>query len=695
MKLITPVCYVIFFLYTIGSTNASEWVQVPIRSIQQKDAGLQGGEGMQMIQSIAHSLSNPQILYLVSDTSQVWKSTDSGETWVMKHQGFYANGGLSVAVDPLNENIVYVAGSIGYTVDRYKPTEPLCGIFRTTDGGNNWKLVKKTTYFKREGGDNGGKYFAFADGEQGKYKATIYTGTYNDGLLKSTDGGDTWIYCGLKDIHIYDIRVNPKNQSIVFLAATQGFYKYDDKTRTINKIGDGLPDYPRTIDLNPENPNIIYAAVGRSSVYWSTDGGIKFFRRDNGLPAGEDYTHISLSRANPEYLYVSINFSGKLNPFWSHDGGATWHAPNTLNHSGLSLVGEQRFFSGQIEPHPDNPNIAITAANGKARVIKTMDGGINWSYSGTGYTGGRMGGGRSSLSFYNDTKKMIFFLIDQGPALTVDGGETFRMLDIPRIDAKTTPVGAVSPLSGTDTIVTAVGEWGKQTLTISRNGGKNWEVIPGTEDNYKFISFHPQKPNIIYAQGFISKDAGNSWEKLPQKVCAVFKRNSDVVYSIDKVGKNKAIIKRSNNQGESWTTPYPELLVDANAINEIDIDVSNPDRIYAATNSGFYIYNGKKWIKRGEESGLEKDYFGMLSFKCVAVDSQYSEVIYTGRWAPGKGHSEGIFRSVDCGKTWENITYNLGLPITIWSVSVSPHDGTVYIGSSHGTWKLPPPYKTN
>jgi len=693
MRKVIKLIFISFLIQLAGLVHASEWIQVPIRSIQQKNAGLQGGEGMQMVQSIAYAPSNPDVVYMVSDTSQVWKSIDGGTTWKMKHNGFYANGGLSVVVDPLDEHTAFVAGSIGYPVKRYRPTNPLCGIFRTTDGGNNWKLVKKTSYFKRENGDNGGKYFAFACGEQdGKSKTIIYAGTYKDGLLRSTDGGNTWTCCGFKGNNIFDIRVNPQNQSIVFLATTQGFYRYADQTHTINKIGEGLPDYPRTIDIHPENPNIIYAAAGKSGVYWSTDGGLKFSKRDKGLPRGREYTHISLSKANPEYLYVSMNNSNILNPFRSHDGGATWHAPNTLNQGGLSLTGEQRFFSGAIEPHPKNPDIALTSANGKARVLMTTDGGKNWFYSGNGYTGGRMGGGRSSIGFYDDPQKMLFFLIDHGPVITADGGKIFEILDVSVTGATTTPAGAVLSNSDTNIIVTAIGTWHKQTIAVSHDGGKRWNIFSGTEDNYKFISFHPQNPDTIYAQKFISKNAGKSWIKRAQKVHALFRGNGDMVYSVDSAGKSKSVIKRSDNQGEIWTILYPELPINAKAINEIDIDPTNPDCLYAATNTGFYIYDGKKWSSRGEESGLEKDYFGMLSFKCVAIDPRHPEIVYTGRWAPGKGQSEGIFRSVDYGKTWENITYNLGLPINIWSVSVSPHDGTVFIGSSHGTWKLSPPY---
>ena len=104
-----------------------------------------------------------------------------------------------------------------------------------------------------------------------------------------------------------------------------------------------------------------------------------------------------------------------------------------------------------------------------------------------------------------------------------------------------------------------------------------------------------------------------------------------------------------------------------------------------------YIYNGKKWIRKAEESGLSKDYFGMVQCWEVVVDPRHPEVVYVGRGAIGKGHSNGVFRSVDYGETWENISYNLG-EITIWGLGVSPHDGTVYVGSSHGTWKLSASY---
>jgi len=62
------------------------WKSVPLRTQAQKDAGLSGGEGMQMVHSISYAPSNPEIVYFVSDTSQVWKSTDSGNSWQYKRK---------------------------------------------------------------------------------------------------------------------------------------------------------------------------------------------------------------------------------------------------------------------------------------------------------------------------------------------------------------------------------------------------------------------------------------------------------------------------------------------------------------------------------------------------------------------------------------------------------------------------------
>jgi len=664
------------------------WTSVPLTTPAQRHAGLAGGEGMQMIFGIAYAAANPNIVYMVSDTSQVWKSTDGGSTWQMKHKGFHANGGISLAVDPINENVVFVAGS---NAEPYcDMSSPADGIYRTLDGGDSWSLMKPTPYFRGKEG----AHFAFDKSSSRNNRTTvIYAGTHTEGILKSVDGGATWKCIGLKGMRIFDVKISLKDNPALIVATPAGLYilgREGEGLRKLPSAGLPLSELPITsIAFGEADPNIIYVAARKSGVYRSEDRGNTFYPINSGLAGNVDYNQIAA--CNSESLYVSVEKYGGTNPFFSRNGGKSWNKPHSLDNTSMAIT-KGRFFSAPVAVHPENCLAALTSANGADRIIKTTDGGKTWSYSGSGYTGGRRGVGKSSLAFYKNRQKMVFFLMDFGPSLTNDGGKTFTLLDIPRLEGKTTPVGAVSPNPDENLIVTAIGDWKKQTLAISRNEGKNWKIIQGTDDRYKFISFHTQKPSIIYAQGFISKDAGYSWKQLSRKVCAVFKGNGDIVYSVDACGENKSTIRRSNDQGETWTAPYKILPVDVKSINEIDVDTSNPDCIYVAANSGFYIYNGKDWTEKDEKCGLPKDFFGEMCFKCVAVDPQHPEVVYAGRWAPWKGHSNGIFRTLDHGNTWENITFNLTQPITIWSVSVSPNDGTVYLGSSHGTWKLPPPY---
>jgi len=693
----------IMILILIGSgcsnrskSNMSEsqtWTQVPLTSFAQKEAGLMGGEGMQMIFDISYAPSNPQIVYLVTNTSQVWKSIDGGNSWQMTHKGFLSNGGIAVSVDPVNENIAFVSGSYAEPYGRgYSPAD---GIYRTVNGGEHWDLVKQTSFL---GDKIEGKHFAFDQTNRDILRTNvIYAGTHKNGLLISKDGGDNWEMLGFKDDRIIDIRLDSTTPSVLYLSTDKGLFKITINDYVISQteqLGNSLNGRFKNFALNNQNPLIMYAAMGKEGVYKSNNGGKDFIKLENGLPGNLDYSHIAVSPVNPDYLFLSVHDTGTVNPFWSHDGGDSWHQPQTLDKNNDSLT-KGKYFSAPITPHPFEADIALTSASGVDRILKTVDGGITWSYSGSGYSGGRKGVGITSHAFYPDPKKMIFFLIDFGPALTVDSGESFRLLNNPRVDGtETTPVGAVSPTPDENIIVTAIGGWERQTLAVSRDDGENWKIISGTEDNYRFITFHPQKPNIIYAQGFISRNSGNSWEPLARKVSAIFRGNGDIVYSIDEIEGHKPVVRRSNDQGQTWTISYPELRGYLNTIYEIDVDPLNPDRIYVATDYGFYIFDDKNetWLKKSEESGLSKDRFGSIFFKCVAVDPKHPEVVYTGRWAPGWGHSNGIFRSVDYGMTWENITSNLGPEFTVWSISVSPHDGTVYIGSSHGTWKLPPPY---
>src|SRR4051794_19622186 len=144
--------------------------------------------------------SNPDVVYVGMGEANnrqsssigdgVWGTTDGGKTW--NHLGLEDTQSIGrVVVDPANPNIVYVA-AMGHLFG----ANPERGLFKTIDGGKNWKKVK---YIDP---DTGCTDVAIDPvNPRILYAATLARRRtwwgYNGGgpgsaLWKTTDGGDTW-----------------------------------------------------------------------------------------------------------------------------------------------------------------------------------------------------------------------------------------------------------------------------------------------------------------------------------------------------------------------------------------------------------------------------------------------------------------------------------------------------------------------
>jgi hypothetical protein len=701
------------------SVITQTWQRVPIRSQAQKTAGLSGGEGFQAIFDIEYAPSDPNILYFVVDTAGVWKSTDGGTSWQAKPNGFGANGGQSLSIHPTNPNIVFVAG--GLMGDWTIPAAAE-GIYRTTDGGNYWSLVKSTAY-KRSGDERGGSLFAFSGAN------IVYAGTHDVGLLKSTDGGNTWstIVPFSTTGKISDVKMHPTDATILFVSTINGLYKVKDSgSISVTKVGTGLPQRPRMVVINKNNPSIMYASVGTSGVYWSTNGGLNFSARNNGMSATlnlvKEAISLSISPADPNYLYICYRYGSSVAPYgfyYSHDGGANWYAPTTPDENNLASslyfwlgthIGHAN--SAAIAVHPTNRDIAITY-NVCEQPIKTINGGSTWRYSSSGYSGGRVGdsGCVSPIGWDpGNSQRFVMFLSDWGPFLTEDGGSTFRGLDVPHYqDSKSSPAGALDPTPNSQVVVTASGTRYIQSLFITRDMGVNWTRIQNTDDLYRFIAFHPQNTNVIYAGKYKSTNKGYNWITLTKTVVGMYKNNGNIVYALGSSG-GSTIVYKSTDGGITWTTPYPAIPANGN-IGQVAIAPDNENRIYL-TIKGYGIYVITGTVANGgivklknysntipspnpnNVTGLKRDQFNEQNTYHVAVDPKNPNILYAGSFSTHKGVSDGVFRSTDYGETWNNVSYNLSTWFTPWGMAVSPVDSYAYVFSDRGTWKLPPPSTT-
>ncbi len=214
----------------------------------------------------------------------------------------------------------------------------------------------------------------------------------------------------------------------------------------------------------------------------------------------------------------------------------------------------------------------------------------------------------------------------------------------------------------------------------------------------------PGKPMLYYmgaAGGGVWKteDAGSSWENISDGffggsigAVEVAPSNPNVIY----VGGGEVTVRgnvshgdgmwKSVDAGKTWKSIG---LKDSRRIPRIRIHPENPDIVYAAALGHLYGPSQERGVFKSVDGGENWKKVLFVSEEAGAVDLVIDpgnpNVLYSATWKvlrtpyslESGGDGSGVWKSIDAGETWTDITRNEGLPqgtIGICGITVSPID---------------------
>jgi photosystem II stability/assembly factor-like uncharacterized protein len=478
-----------------------------------------------------------------------------------------------IELHPTNNRVLYAAAAGG-------------GVWKSADGGASFSPI-----FDEQIQSIGCITIDPSAPDQNIWVGTGETWTRNsvsmgDGIYKTTDGGQNWKNMGLlKSDRISSIIVDPKDSNTVWVGVLgalwgdsddRGIYKTIDGGITWNKIffvdnKTGCSD----LIVDKKNNNIMYASFWefrrtgwsfssggtQSALYKSTDAGKTWNKIHTGFPAsklGRIAITIAPSDSNILYAVLETEKAEQNGLYRSDDAGANWKHLN----SDFGLVVRPFYFS-RITVDPKNPDIVVKAG---------LSGSISRDGGKTFKSLGQMHSDIHDIAFdENDTNRM-YCATDGGVYRSWDGGSTMEMVsNIPvsqfyhvSIDDKT-PYNVYGGLQDN-------GSWYGPTKSAGGVESRDWTRI-GYGDGFRVVK-HPTK-NIIYSE---MQGAENVWryntdteelvtiQPLPIKGQAKLRFNWNAPMDVSKKQADRfymgsQFVHKSEDMGQSWTIQVPKNTV--------------------------------------------------------------------------------------------------------------------------------------
>lgn len=591
------------------------------------------------------------LLMLLSFSSLAFSAPadpDVTSTFILSQSGPIGGDVRSLVIDPNDPNRLYLGTNDGQ-------------IYRSTDAANTWVRLLS---FHHPG------YVVDRLIVDKKNTKTIYVPLWSiandeDGTIyKTTDGGDTWQeLTGMRGHSVRALALAPTDSNFIISAAIDGAFRSLDGGATWERITPkDHPDLKRFHSIAIDNdPSIIY--LGTEHLPWRTENGGKDWFCVKGHPTEKkqqfiddsDIFTIIVDSQDSNLLFASA-CSGI---YTSTDRAATW-----TKYQGIPFTSRR---THTIYPDPTTNQVLYSGTT--EGLWKSTNGGQNWRLITSLRTV------VNAVTIHPSNPNKIYVGIRFGGVLISDnGGETFRASNNGFINRQISVLLADRSVQGR-VYAAALFNGLDGGLYVSTDGGNNWQLSSrglASEDIYTLYQ-SPLNEKLLYAGTnlglYASLDRGETWSKITNKAPAT------KVATPSKPTTNKST---PNTTKKTYTTKKvvsktsSKKVVSANITERVVSVAANPinNNTLVAAWSGLYQISEIGTIEKLKIS----NYTGKVL--SVAVDPK-EPIIYAGT-------NQGLYRSLDNGKTWEIISILNQTPI-VQAINVSPHNGNVIMVTTDST----------